>query len=67
MSAFREALRDMLERDLVCPKCGETNSRSHRQIEVDTITSRAYCNQCSCEGPIDRFQPRVKTADSTEA
>ena len=57
-SAFRAAARDLLERDLVCPACGEANSHAHRQIELDATLSRAYCQTCSAEAPIERFQPK---------
>lgn len=43
--------------DLVCPKCAAMNRKGATIIERQEKSTRAFCMQCSHEGPIEEFQP----------
>ena len=59
---FREALQRLLAKDLRCPRCPAMNRpAASDEIDVDQTGTRAQCNACNCEGPIERFQPKKET------
>lgn len=46
-SLWREAVRDTIEPQLVCPKCGELQPmKGKHSLEYDSITGRANCSVC---------------------
>lgn len=60
MSAFRAAVRTLLESSLRCPKCPAVNRPGATYIEMDDASDRAYCTVCARSGPLSAFQPKEK-------
>lgn len=59
MSAFNEAYRALLARDMKCPACGEMNvPKASLTIELDQTGTRAECRSCSFEGLLSAFLPK---------
>lgn len=59
MNAFKEAAKQQVEGDLVCPKCGEVNLPNRKpgvELIVDEWT--AACCTCGHSGPAKDFQPK---------
>lgn len=55
----RSNQQDSLEALLICPKCGEANTRYVRIIKLED-QGKADCSSCNENGPVQLFLPKER-------
>lgn len=59
IEGYRSNQQDSLEALLICPKCGERNTRYVRIITLEDHGS-ADCSSCNENGPVQLFLPKER-------
>jgi len=59
VNAFNVAYRQMLAKEVRCPRCEAMNvPKASPTIVIDETGTRAECVQCNFERPVEAFLPK---------